>query len=319
MLPLFVTVDTEGDNGWNHPVKITTTNANGVLRFQTLCEKYGIKPVYLTTYEMANDDVLVESLKKKNREGLCELGMHMHGWTTPPDYRLTNNDLQNLPFITEYPLEIVEEKVKTITEFLENQFEEAVISHRSGRWIVNNLYLQILVDYGYQVDCSHTPLINWSCSIGDPNGGGGQDYTACDRAPNYISLQNGGILEIPMTTMRNPVYDNLLVNTYIRYAPRLKKMDRVCNALNGRKNVMLRPDVRREKLQLKLINKLREDSDLKHVELMIHSSEVYHGTCPHCKTKEDVDRLYEIMDRMFAQLCTFCTSMTFKEYISAQN
>lgn len=316
MIPLFVTVDTEGDNGWDRPKKIETTNANGVNRFQALCEKYGIKPVYLTTYEMAQNDVLVSSLKQKNHAGLCEVGMHMHAWSTPPVYDLTGDDLQNLPFITEYPEDIIYNKVENLTRFLNDRFEEEMISHRSGRWIVNNEYLQVLVNNGYKVDCSHTPFIDWACSIGDPNGKGGSDYSKSPRKPNYIELDCGRILEIPMTTMKNKAYDNTIVDSFVKCGSRIKRLNRVCNALNGRKIMMLRPDVRREHLQLNMINKLKTDTQIEHVELMIHSSEVYRGTSPHCKTDEDIDKLYGIMEKMFAELCSFCKPMSFREYIS---
>src|SRR5512144_2975448 len=43
-----ITIDTEGDNLWSRPREITTGNARYLPRFQALCEKYGLKPTYLT-------------------------------------------------------------------------------------------------------------------------------------------------------------------------------------------------------------------------------------------------------------------------------
>ena len=58
MSSFIVTVDTEGDNLWNwHKGKnITSYNSRYIPRFQELCEKYGVKPVYLVNYEMVMDD-----------------------------------------------------------------------------------------------------------------------------------------------------------------------------------------------------------------------------------------------------------------------
>jgi hypothetical protein len=47
-----ITVDTEGDNLWARPRELTTHNAAWLPRFQALCERYGLKPTYLTAWEM---------------------------------------------------------------------------------------------------------------------------------------------------------------------------------------------------------------------------------------------------------------------------
>lgn len=316
MIPLFVTIDTEGDNGWARPEKITTENAKGIGRFQDLCEKYDIKPIYLTTYEMGTDDTFIKAVKKKNLCGKCEIGMHMHAWTTPPDFALTDNDFKNLPFITEYPSNIIGQKILSLTSELEKRFESSILSHRSGRWAVNDEYLGLLANNGYKIDCSYTPLIDWACSFGNPNGTGGPNYSSVPQTPFEIHTSNGSILEVPMTTLRNRKYDNVLVNSFLNLAPSACRNSKVYNALNGRKTIMLRPDIRKEKLQMSLISKLKNQKGIKHIELMIHSSEMYVGTCPHCNSEEDLNKLYDIMDKMFAELRTFSESMTFKEYLN---
>ena len=52
---------------------------------------------------------------------------------------------------------------------------------------------------------------------------------------------------------------------------------------------------------------------------MIHTSEVYVGTCPHCHTEEELDALYDLMGEMFVALNEFCESMTFREYAKQNN
>lgn len=311
--PLFVTLDAEGDNGWGRPRNITTLNAKGVERFQTFCERLNLKPIYLTTYEMAQDKTYIETLKKKNIDGLCEIGMHMHAWSTPPAYDLTGDDLQNLPFITEYPEEIIRKKVENITKHLENVFGIAPVSHRSGRWIVNQKYLEILAENGYKVDCSITPLINWECSIGDPSQRGGEDYSDCEAKPITKTLPCGhNIIEIPMTTSSNPVYDNLLVNTSLRL---LNKSSWLFNGINSRKVVMMRPIARNARFLMSMIEKLSMREDVEHIEFMVHTSELYPNTCPHCKNESDLNHIYDLMEAMFSKLNKYCESITFREYI----
>ena len=55
MLRYFIiTIDTEGDNLWSSPRRITTRNSLYLTRFQQLCEEYGFLPTYLTNWEMVN-------------------------------------------------------------------------------------------------------------------------------------------------------------------------------------------------------------------------------------------------------------------------
>jgi hypothetical protein len=59
--PAFIiTIDTEGDNLWQNHRVIKTENARYLARFQTLCERFGFKPVWLTNYEMAIEPVFIE-------------------------------------------------------------------------------------------------------------------------------------------------------------------------------------------------------------------------------------------------------------------
>jgi hypothetical protein len=61
--PFFITVDTEGDNGWDRPRIYETKNAQGVARFQKFCESFGFKPIWLTNYEMSLDSTFVKVVK----------------------------------------------------------------------------------------------------------------------------------------------------------------------------------------------------------------------------------------------------------------
>ena len=78
-----------------------------------------------------------------------------------------------------------------------------MISHRSGRWAFNQKYAQSLVNNGYKIDCSVTPLRSWKNTLGNPLGIGGTDYLAYSNKPYwYIKspiCNNNSILEIPVT------------------------------------------------------------------------------------------------------------------------
>lgn len=319
MLPLFVTVDTEGDDLWTRPEAVTTENAGGIERFQKFCEERGVIPIYLTAYEMTQNLVFVKTIRPHVNRGLCEIGMHMHPWNCPPLYNLTGADLEHLPFAIDYPRDVIEEKVRRLTYVLENTFDDKVISHRAGRWGTDLEYLSILRKNGYLVDCSYTPLVNWGRSFAAAPKDNIVDYSDASKKPSVIELESGKMLEIPMTVMHNKLYYNTAVRTALKLVPEKMSQKKFFRALSSRQIMMLRPDVRRKRQQLHLIEQLKQNRNLEHVEFMIHSSEVYKGTSPHCRTEGDVDKMYEIMDAMFKELETFCRSISFKSYLDSRN
>ncbi len=80
-----LTIDVEIDAG---PKWKTSNPASyegvykGVGIIQTLCDTYGVKPVYLISPAVMVDRKSVECLKSLNRSN-CELGAHLHGEYSP--------------------------------------------------------------------------------------------------------------------------------------------------------------------------------------------------------------------------------------------
>ena len=123
MIPVVMTVDTEGDNlwSWSEGQNITTRNSSYIAPFQDLCEKYGIIPVYLTNYEMVMTDEFVSYVKEKANKGLCEIGMHLHAWNSPPEVVLQGPYNGN-PYITEYSKLDIYAKHKYLRDLIVDKF-----------------------------------------------------------------------------------------------------------------------------------------------------------------------------------------------------
>lgn len=284
MKSFLITVDTEGDDLWHwRPGQdITTENSKYIPRFQELCEKYGFKPVYLTNYEMALDDRWVAYSAKKAREGLCEIGMHLHAWNTPPAYRLENRFGGN-PYITEYPTEVVEQKVVTMMELLQQRYEMPILSHRAGRWATNDDYFGVLARNGIRIDCSVTPGLDLSgiagCSVKGAN-----DYRRAPKKPYRI---HPDILEVPMTTRR------------VRHFGGHSFRNRVKNVLLG-DQMWLRPIRLSEEPMKQLTSHVIKEGNADYLEFMIHSSELMPGGSIYFKNEEAVERLFAVMEDYFA-------------------
>ena len=156
MKKFIITIDTEGDNlwEWKHGDEITTENVKYLPRFQSLCNDFGFKPVWLTNYEVMRDLRYLEFIVKVEQEKIGELGMHLHAWSTPPEYEL--DIVQNgAPYLIEYPIEVMEEKIAVMTDAIK-KIGITPISHRAGRWAMNEKYFNLLAKYGYLIDCSVT-------------------------------------------------------------------------------------------------------------------------------------------------------------------
>ena len=278
-----ITVDTEGDDLWHWKPgnPITTENTRYIPRFQELCENFGFKPVYLTNYEMAMDDRWVQYSARKATEGKCEIGMHLHAWNTPPEYTLEARFGGNA-YITEYPPEVIDRKVETTINLLQDRYQMPVVSHRSGRWATNEAYFDSLARHGIRIDCSVTPELDLSLLPG----------CSCNCGNNYQNAPRGiyrihpDILEVPMTTRR------------IRHCTEGSWKHRIKTLLKG-EAFWLRP-IRNSADPMKMLTrKVIREGNGAYLEFMIHSSELMPGGSIFFKDAEAVEHLYKTLQDYF--------------------
>lgn len=293
-----ITIDTEADNQWVYENPITTENTLYLPRFQELCEQFNFKPVWLTDYEMASDERFVKYFKEKQDKGLCEIGMHLHGWSTPPEYELPVN-CKERPFIYEYPLNIIEEKVKNITELLTQKFRVSPITHRAGRWAINNEYLSILCKYGYKIDCSVTPGINWVNTKGQ-TGCHGPDFSEYSDKVQKI----GNMLEVPVSIKKIRCFNvkKIIPTRHVRSW--LIDLLRELKNFNKAKLQWLRPDRFFNLNALKKLVDLVAEDDSEYLMFMIHSSELMPGGSPTFVTKRTIEKLYKLLEKLFFYIQT---------------
>jgi hypothetical protein len=307
-----ITIDVEGDNLWNYRLNdvITTENAKYVSRFQELCEHYGYKPVYLVNYEMANDTFFVNFARKILRAGNCEIGMHLHAWNTPPFYKLAGSyHNYGLPYLIEYPETIMREKFDFLLKRLTETFNTEIISHRSGRWAMNQNYFDILIDSGMKIDCSVTPHASWKKSKGFTVGSAGSNYRTYSEDPFFVKHSSRGsfILEMPVTIR--------MLRTFSITSPRtvlsdLKKL--ICS-----KPVWLRPNGNNLGEMLALIKYIRKSKD-DYLMFMLHSSEFMSGGSPSFKTTESIEQLYRDLKIIFENISEGFRGITLKSYYESQ-
>lgn len=301
-----ITVDTEGDNLWNWKEgdEVKTENVNYLKRFEDLSNKYGFKPVYLSNWEMLNDERFVEFAKKEEKLGNCEIGMHIHAWNNPPFYQLNIENKDSQPYLIEYPKDIMEQKIDVYLDFYKKLFNRLPISHRAGRWAMNNEYFNLLKKKGIKIDCSYTPYVDWSNTKGQTKGSKGLNYS---KATNDL-LDINGVKEIPTTIMKR---HNMCFKRIKNFKTLLIE---IYNFVFGR-IVWLRPD--NDNLDdMKWIVKKNLKKDNNYIMFMIHSSELMPGGSPHFKDEKEIEKLYKNMEELFIYASKDYRGVTLSEYIT---
>lgn len=310
--PFIVTIDAEGDDLWSKPRRITTRNAAYLPRFQALCERYGFKPVYLVNYEMALCDAFVEFARDALARDACEIGMHLHAWNSPPLVALTEDDFRHQPYLIEYPEPVMREKITVMTRLLERRFGCPIVSHRAGRFGFDRRYARILLEQGYEVDCSVTPGIDWRRAPGDPRGKGGSDYRAFPADPYFVDRADvsapgaGGLLEVPVTIRAGALY------RIASWPYRIPVLRRAASLLSPGP-AWLNPAENGLDAMLRAARAARA-ARARHLEFMLHSSELMPGGSPRFRDAPAIERLYEAIERLFEDLRGWCRGATLREF-----
>lgn len=295
-LKFLITVDTEADNQWRDNLPVTTKNIEFLPRFQKLCEKYGFVPVYLLSYEIVEDEKAVEILRPWLASGKAMIGAHLHPWTTPP---FVEKDKKGHSFPSEYEFDILEQKLRNLTEIIKNKFGIQAKIYRAGRWGFCANQAEILRKLGYEYDCSITPKVSWQGKVGSGGGAEGPDFRF---ESVYSSKLESGITELPITIL----FTGLLKKENAFLAKQFLKMPegflkKVVNRLFFRQKWLrvFRTSTKRDWLEM--VKSARKNK-LETLEFMIHSSELMPGGSPYAKNEEQLEVLYERIEECFVVL-----------------
>ena len=287
-----LTVDTESDNCWSTPERIKLDNFEEIPGFQKLCEKYGIIPTYLLTYEYATYKLAIDFFKQKLNENKCEIGLHLHAWSTPPYEKGKNGvDLAWLhAYQYELPDDLFKQKADLLFDTIIENFGIFPTSHRAGRWGIDQRTVEWLISKNFIVDTSIVPLNSYYKQTGVVSGG-----------PCFFSLpcmpylwsgkiddgdDNASIVEIPVSVEIPKRFILRLLANWMQKELRGKYIaSRIFRKFGGGR--MLRPDPSCPVEILLNIAKAVCHSDFPVLNLMLHSSELTLGCSPFTRIVAD--------------------------------
>ncbi len=270
-----LTIDVEIDAG----KKWRTSNPasyegvyTGIPRLQTLCDRYGVKPVYLISPAVMVDARSVDTLNALD-PGRSELGAHLHGEYIGPGARFPGPDFSGCDpaeMQCQYEESLEFDKLENLTRRFAALFGRKPTSFRAGRFGARGWTIDCLQQLGYTHDTSVTPHRNWH-DIADFSRPG-------SLTPYYPSLDdicaagNSSVLEVPVSI-----------------TPDLK---------------WLRPTPRFSDLAqcLQVIDWYEQNTAPTVLCCMFHNVELVPGKSPYCATAADCEAMLERIESIFALL-----------------
>jgi hypothetical protein len=298
---LTITVDVEEDNWGIHRSDLTVENVREINRLQVLFDRYGIKPTYLLTYQVASCDWAVNILAEIFNRDKCEIGAHLHPWNTPPlkeDINKRNTMLNNLP------ADLQLEKLNVLTDKIQSAFGKKPQSFRAGRWGLGSETIEALVACGYRIDTSVTPLMSWK---------NGPTYRHGETEPYWLPREDlrvesipKPILEIPTTIGFNRWPFEFWGKIYRQLQKGWLKYSHPIGLFYHTRllrKIWLSPELSTANDMIALSNRM-----IKHgkrtLNLTFHCNSLLPGKGPFIKDKEELEKFYKNLETYFEYLAS---------------
>jgi hypothetical protein len=321
-----LTIDTEGDGAWTQKDDVTVDNLRALPRFQALCDRYGMKPTYLCTYEVARAADFAP-LVAWQKEGRCEIGAHLHPWTNPPFTHEGAFDLDRTEY-PGYPSELTADrfraKMRVLGDLIASRTGRTPTSYRAGRWGFSKEQIPVLLELGYLVDTSVTPLIDRRHDRGvrDP----GPDFRDAPLAPYRLATNDvcaagdSRLWEVPVTIVRASGASRAMRKSdSAQWAWSKIRGVRGSGLLNRALTLepqWFRPYPTMNAEKLIRVYRTARDLGMPLVDMMFHSSELLAGASPTFPDQRSIERVFAMLEETFAQLhADGCEGVTLSDFV----
>lgn len=293
---VLVGIDTEADDQWSAAGRsaLTVRNAERLPALQALFERHGVRPTYVVTWEMATREASAAVLRELARGGRCEIGTHLHPWSSPP---FRPEDLAAHSYPHNLPPELLERQITELTQAIHASLGVTPTTYRAGRNGFDGRTLPVLERLGYTVDTSVDPLFNERRK-------GGMVFAGAPIRPYFPDYRDvrrpGGstVLEVPITSATLPALPKTLERAYATLKPipwrgALKRL--------GLRPVWLRPSYTPLPDMLSFADALHAQGQAC-FNIIFHSSELLPGGSPYTPDAASVQRFLDDLERLLVHL-----------------
>ncbi len=301
---LCITIDTEEEGLWSGQYRMTgnsVENIQGLPRFQSLCDRLGIRPTYLIDAPVVQDDRASDILAEIHSAARCEIGAHVHPWCNPPLDELYDS---RESFFCNLPVGLQRAKLDWLTNAISDRFRERPISFRAGRYGLDVIGARILAELGYRVDSSVIPFTDYSSD-------GGPDFTRAPWQPYFVgdsSLQTpegtGTLLEVPVSVGFN--WQNFpramaCLHQLRRPSLRWTRIEGVLDEMRLLKRIKLSPEGTGGRDLRTLVDRYCATPGSSLV-MMFHSTSLVPGNSPYVRNQQELE---QFLSRIVAT-CEYC-------------
>jgi hypothetical protein len=188
---IIISIDTEEDFDWSAPFSPQSKAVHSMSRQhlgQQVLERYGVKPIYLCDFPIADQEAAYRWLRELNEAGRCEIGAQLHPWVNPPQIEEVN---ERNSFLCNLPLDLQRAKLRALTERLTETLGVRPTVYKAGRHGADASLPDLLKPLGYKVDMSFNPIRDYRPQ-------GGPDHTCYPHTPFWLD-QDRQLLSIPLT------------------------------------------------------------------------------------------------------------------------
>jgi len=289
-------LDTEADDQWSARGReeMSVRNAQRLPDLQRLCAEFGVRPSYLVTHEMASGDDSAAVLRGLHQEGGCEIGTHLHPWSSPP---FRPQDLAGHAYPHTLPLDLLERQLTELTATIEERLGVRPTTYRAGRNGFDARSIPLLERLGYTVDTSVDPLFNERRK-------GGMVFAGAPRQPYRLSYDDARrpgsarLLEVPITAATLPGLPKPLEALYTRLPP---LHFRAAFRRLGLRPVWLRPSYTALPDMIAFADRLAAGG-ASCFNIIFHSSELLPGGSPYTPDAASVERFHDALRRLLEHL-----------------
>lgn len=296
---LLLSIDVEEDMpGWRIVRPTRVTNLAALPRLAALCERLGVRPTYLCNHPVVTDPEGAAILRSLAARGGCEIGTHVHAWNTPP-YEGVAGRAGDEREHTYYQFELAPEasraKLASVHAAVAAVADAPPISFRAGRFGIDAVTMQALVELGYRVDTSVTPLVDHSAD-------GGPDFRGAPRFPYRPAAHDPRakgalpIVEIPVsiaTTRRLPF---ALQRAYARIPPVTRLRGVLSGDVLGLVDFAWLYPVRFAPELMRRAADVLAAQESPVLNVFLHSSELAPGVSGRVATPADVERVFAALE-----------------------
>ena len=154
---LAVVVDTEEEFDWTKPFTRTSRGVGSIsaqARAHEIYDRFGVRPTYAVDQCVVESDAAVGVLDELRKSGRAEIGAHLQSWVSEPYLEEVS---ERNSFQCNLPPEVERAKLETLTSAIGAQFGARPTVFKAGRYGYGTATTGILLDLGYEIDCSFVP------------------------------------------------------------------------------------------------------------------------------------------------------------------